>query len=194
MQQQHEVSATLDEGFPLTDHEIMDITEEGEEDDLSEDEKDELAELLAASLPPPSSDLDDLDALLDESVALRDEAASMKSARDRLKRGNLPREDRLETEALIRSWEARRVWETLSEVAVWEKTECACGAVHLNFSHLMHQQRHRHQPGTTRLIKADEWDEALPTIVAHQELTVPICVACAMPEYELDPSTPAIIL
>lgn len=160
--------------------------------DAEVEDADELDQLLQESLGKPKAaadPLDDLDQLLQESVALRDEASAISQARDRLKRQSLSLDERRETEALIRSWEARRVWLTVADVTVWEVATCDCGSVHRTFSHTMHKQTHRDSPTTIRLVKADTWSEGLPTLVAHQEVSVPLCAECAH-EWDIDATKP----
>ncbi len=130
--------------------------------------------------PAQVDGFDELEELLSESINLKNEDARIKADRALLKRrGGVSAEDRAETEARVRAWEARRVWEALANVTVFEKHNCACGSVHKVFSHSMQQQRHREQPGTTRLIKTDEFLLNLPNLVAMAEFDVPMCADCA---------------
>jgi hypothetical protein len=145
---------------------------------------DALDDLLEESIG--ANPLDDLDSLLDESLQLRNEAAAIANARERLKRQNIDITERRETEALIRSWEARRVWLTVANVTVWEHHVCDnCGHEHKSFSHVMHKQTHRDNGKTIRIVKADAWADGVPNLVALQEMTTPMCPDCAE-EFGLD--------
>lgn len=164
IEEQEEVDAMLTEGSILepTDEQAGDI----ELDALLQTQ----AELLGIE--------DDLDSLLSESIALRDEAAATKGLREKLKRGGLAAAERAEIEASIRDWEARREWDTIANVAVWEKHECQCGGVNMYFSHVMHKQQHKEQ-SVIRYVATDKVLLDLPNLVAVQGMTTPMCPGCA---------------
>jgi len=129
---------------------------------------------------PESSDLDELDALLADSMKMRDEDEQMKKDRLLLKRrGGVSADERAETEARIRAWEAKRVWKAMANVTVFERQTCKCGECTISFSHSMQAQVHRDQPGTTRVIKTDEFITDLPNQVGFADFDVPLCAKCA---------------
>lgn len=144
--------------------------------------QDELDELMSSAVKQkikPVGTLEDLDDLLASAVAQRDEAKAGVVMREKLKKGGISAAERLETEARIREWEMRHVWNTTANVAVFEHVSCACGFYAEVFSHLMHRQTHKHLANTTRLIVADVWAAGVPQIVAKQHSEVDICSECA---------------
>lgn len=129
----------------------------------------------------------DLEALLGESLAAKradDEGAAL---RKRLKLSNLSKAEREATEALVRSWEARKEWRTVANVAVFERVYCDCGCYTEAFSHFMHRQRGRQNAALERFIVADTLDSAMPKETAFQNCQVPICGECAAGEgYDME--------
>lgn len=145
-------------------------------------EIDELDSLLAESIgkqKPTKPAFDDLDDLLAESISIRDEASANASNRERLKRANLGAIEREAIEAKVREWESRNVWTPLATVAVFERVTCTCGYFTDAFSHMMQQQKHKHQQATTRFIRTDEVVGNLPKKLVYQHAEVEICAECA---------------
>lgn len=122
--------------------------------------------------------LDDLDALLNESVKMSDEDKAIKFLREKQKRGGLTKEERAEDEARIRDWESRREWDTKANVGVFNKTVCTCGGQSITWSHLMHMQVHKEKK-VTRNVRATAQVAAMPNVIAHQVITVDCCEECA---------------
>lgn len=123
--------------------------------------------------------LESLEALLGESMAIKAEDSAAKALQEKLKRQNLSKADREETERLVRAWQARVEWRTTANVAVFEHVSCECGFYSEAFSHFMHNQTHRHNARQKRLVVADELDASLPKEVAIQTSSVPVCGECA---------------
>jgi hypothetical protein len=143
---------------------------------------DELDQLLAESVKPkksPKHDLMDLDDLLTESLAIRDEAQATAGMREKLKRSNLSGDERREIEAKVREWEARNLWNPVATVIVFERVICSCGCYYETFSHMMNKQAHKHNRDTTRLIIADTINDKLPKMKAFQVQDVDICTECS---------------
>jgi hypothetical protein len=151
-------------------------TENESPDDGEWDGLEELNELLTVSTRAATTD--DLDALLQESVALREEEQATRKLREDLKKGRMSKAEKEETERKIREWEARRVWNTLANVLVWDRIVCDCGHEVLVFSHLMHMQEHR-EIAANRTVIAEETVPGLPNLIAKQTIEVPVCECCA---------------
>jgi hypothetical protein len=150
-----------------------------------EEVQDELDELLGQG--GGQAPVDDLDALLRESVQARDEALTIANMRKRLQRGALSAKEKEEIAATVAAWEARNVWSTVANVAVFEEVVCTCGFYTRVFSHLMHKQQHKTSPGITRLIRTEQIVEGLPRLTAQQQSTVEMCWECADKRYGFDP-------
>lgn len=159
---------------------------------LSLDDFDELDQLIQeqqedAGQAPANDDLCDLDELLRESVKAQADDRAIAKQRGMLARKNLSSEDREELEAKVREWEARRLWETLAHVAVFHRQQCACGSIHLHFSHMMLHQKHRTDGFAQRWVRETVFADTqtrkevanLPNKVAYQNTMVPICADCA---------------
>lgn len=148
----------------------------------------ELDELLAESKVAASSasGLEDLDALLGESMALKEEEAHVKWLRERTKKGGLTAEQAREDEARIRAWEAKREWKVTANVGVFELHECSCGNTTSVWAGLMHAREHRTMK-VTGYVRATEQIASLPNLVAAQIVKVDCCPACAgMKGWNLD--------
>ncbi len=145
-------------------------------------------------------DLDDLDALMAESIALREEDNAGKAYRELLKRGGMSKEDRRDIEAKLQEWESKREWQTLANVALFRVVTCACGQVHTVFGGMYYRQKHRTQITTTRLVAAKiaangeaKPDAAPANEVIHEEIAVPMCAVCASAHgFQLSTSTKAV--
>lgn len=151
------------------------------------DPNSELDDLLAeCDLPAPSvPEPDDLDALLAESVQLRDAEREMKAARERLKRrytsgSGRTAQEIAEDEARVRAWEAANLWDNVAGIAQWEKHRCVnCGRGQTIFRQLMLKQRHRETPNTWRWQSVDEIPEGLPQENLVQKWETGMCTHCA---------------
>lgn len=145
-------------------------------------ELDDLLEQSTAKPPKASAPvpviLDELQDLLDESLALKQEEAAIKFLREKQKRGGGTAQERAEDEARIREWEARREWDTKANVAVFEVRECSCGTVETIYSHLMHWQQHK-EKRISRSVRAHQQIAALPNMIAKQQVKVDCCSKCA---------------
>lgn len=120
----------------------------------------------------------ELDALLGESVKLREEEAAVKFLREKSKKGGLSKAERDEDEARIRAWETKMEWDTKANIGVFNKTVCTCGSATLTWSHLMHAQVHKEKK-VTRTVRATAQVALLPNQIAHQVIAVEACADCA---------------
>lgn len=163
-------------------------------DTRATDEFDELESLLQGQQQEmrdgegtASDGLCDLDDLLAESMQAVAEDRGIARHRAMLARKNISSAEREELEAKVREWEARRLWETLAHVAVFYRQACACGQVHIHFSHMMLHQKHRTDPFAQRWVKETVFADTqtrreianLPNKVAFQNTHVPMCHVCA---------------
>jgi len=131
--------------------------------------------------------LDDLDDLLSESLAIQDERKSGKSLREKLAKAK-DESERLETEALLRVWEAKYEWTTTKECLVIHRDVCSCGHRHEHFGGVYLEQQHRTDKHAKRwlnsvdnIVKAIEGlAQDLPKQVFIQDRPVPVCQRCAM--------------
>lgn len=133
-----------------------------------------------------TTEFDDLDDLLTESVGLVKEAKAVKEGKLSLKRSGsvMDATERQFIEAKVAEWEARHTWKTIELVAVFRRQQCACGTAHKTFSHFMHHQQHRSDAFAQRWVSAAYGVEAspdseLPKAVAYTDSIVPICEYCA---------------
>jgi hypothetical protein len=126
------------------------------------------------------NDFSDLEALLTEATTAQRDAARVKEARERAKRGGLAPQERAEDEARIRAWEARNEWQDAANVACFERYRCACGRQQTIFRQLMRRQTHRHlKQGATRWIEATESLASLPSEIVVKRWNTPMCTTCA---------------
>lgn len=145
------------------------------------------AELGLTATAKDVKTLDDLDDLLNESLALRNEKGAGKALRAQLDRAK-SREEAQEIEAALRGWEARHEWETLANCALFHRQVCACGHEHTHFAGMYYHQKHR------RDIHAQRWVAAVQNLTGVVELAAdakvpnrtmmetkhtPVCPACA---------------
>lgn len=129
------------------------------------------------------SDMASLDALLSESIAIRNEGEATKAMRKKLAAGGMQPTERAEIEAKVREWEARKEWLPVANVAVFEHMTCECGFYSETFSHIMHKQTHREKRDLSgnslvRYVQATVMLNA-PKLVAKQYHEVSICAECA---------------
>lgn len=128
---------------------------------------------------------DDLDFLLTESVALRNEEREAKAAQERLRRRSASgrtAEEVAEDEARVREWELKHQWEAIAAVALFEKHKCMnCGRSQTIFRQLMLKQQHRHLPDTLRWQQVDQLPDGveLPAEIQVQKWETGMCTHCA---------------
>lgn len=151
--------------------------------DLSQTEQealqDELEELLAdrITLAPPA--VDDLDALLSESMAAHTQIVQGRAAKERLRRGGQSEAERREDAARVAAWEAAHEWQAVASVALFHDAVCLCGASTRGFQGLFTRELHRHLRGTQRWRRVEAVQAFLPSEVAIRGVQVPMCGACA---------------
>lgn len=125
-----------------------------------------------------AGELDDLDQLLEESMAPMRAKQETKAFRDQLARGGLSKAERLAIEAKVREWEARVEWEPQANVALFFEQRCKCGQVSLMFGGLLERQIHRRVKSTQRWVSTTVNRLKLPNEIAMQELPTPMCFVC----------------
>lgn len=161
----------LDEPFPEMSIEEQEIEDEIERDEAEQDAAD--------------GTFDDLDSLLNESVTLVKAAKEVKAAKLTLKHSAsiMSATERQYIEAKVAAWEAEHTWKTIELVAVFRRQVCACGSVHITFSHFMHHQQHRRNSFTQRWVSAtfgpDSSTPDLPRNVAYSDSLIPMCADCS---------------
>lgn len=153
-----------------------------QDDDLGETPRagtDALDDLMQESLEEPSSG-DLLEDLLSESLVQVREQREAKAAKDRLKRGGLSAQERLEDEARIRAWEAAHEWKAEANVSLFIRYICACGSHREVFSGLMQREQHRHLTNhAKRWVAVPSAKADLPNEVLIKEQHMPLCYSCA---------------
>lgn len=102
-----------------------------------------------------SSSLDDLDSLLEESVAIAD-AKRAKSQGRRLDTGML---DALARAKVV---EDMLAWDTVAFVKVVERVQCACGWAETHYHGIFKAMQHRRRPAERQLIRPDKSEVRLP--------------------------------
>lgn len=145
------------------------------------------AELGLTATAKSVSTLDDLELLLTESLALRNERGAGKSLREQLNRAKTKEEAR-EIELTLQAWESRHVWETLANCALFHKQVCACGAEHTHFAGMYYHQKHRQDPHSQRWVAAVQnltgvvefaTLASVPNRTMVEARHTPICPECA---------------
>lgn len=134
----------------------------------------ELDDLLAESQAN-----DPLDSLLAESLEAVNVEKEAKAARERVKRGGQSVAQRQEDAERIRRWELAREWETVANVALFERHTCQCGKHSTIFRQLLTRQTHRTLRHSTRWQTTDKVDTDLPYEVVVQKWESPMCVQCS---------------
>lgn len=129
--------------------------------------------------------LNDLESLLMESVAIRDEEREAKAAQERLRKrsgsGRTP-EEIAEDEARVREWELKHQWEATAAVALFEKHKCTnCGRSQTIFRQLMLKQKHRQFADTWRWQQVDQIpeDSQLEAEIQVQKWETGMCTLCS---------------
>ena len=136
--------------------------------------------MSTATSAPALSDFSDLDALLQESVADRFAAQSIKDQRKLLAEGKIPGAERLGVEALIRSWDIRKEWLPVASTQLFSQQTCtACGGVHHHFIGLYQKQVSKVSK-VFRWIKSDSVaNKELPEEAKLEESFAPVCADCS---------------
>lgn len=126
-------------------------------------------------------DFADLNAAIADQIKLKADGAAAKAARERVKRGGPSRFGLLPDDlARIADWEARHEWRAEANIALFERETCTtCETVSERFVQLMRLEAHRHLRDSTRVVRADSANAALPNRVYVQSRLVPICPDCA---------------
>jgi hypothetical protein len=156
-------------------------------DEVEDFQEDPLESLLGESLS--------LENLLDESMGLKREADNIKAKRKALADGQVPSAEREATAKLVRSWEARREWDTQAYVIRYTVQVCECcrGQNH-HFEGFFLRQKHRYN-SSERWISAQRHEdkEALEKEINTEVVEVSMCLTCAVeggfkPDWDEDDS------
>ncbi len=129
----------------------------------------------------PQAEVFSLDSLLEESMAARKDAVSVKAARSLLSGpAKVEPEARKAMEESIRAWEAKREWDTKAGVAAYTRQFCeTCDCYHTTFSGFFHRQAHRNSK-VSRWVRCEkEQMLALPKEVKYEDEICPMCEDCA---------------
>lgn len=162
------------------------------EETLKDKDFDELEELARESTRTITakqvSSLDDLDTLLQESIAIRDDADNGALYRKQIAKGGMTKEELAHIEWKLQEWESRREWETVANVALFRQTTCECGAIHEHFVGLYYRQNHRTMKTAKRLVAAKQnlndvvvtaQLAAVPNEAIHETRHAAMCCYCA---------------
>lgn len=146
----------------------------------------ELTVVTEAELASGPVELDDLEALLAESLSARSLEARVKADRKRLAAGagDLSPEEREKLRATILRWETDYEWQPLAFVALVEEQVCShCAARATHFIGLYQRQQsrrdesaHRFVLWTPQLVVGDA--ARLPREHARRHREVPVCGSC----------------
>lgn len=132
----------------------------------------------------------DLDSLLQESVALQNEAALAKAAKARLRKGGQSRQEMLEDQARIAAWEAAHEWSPVANVAHFEQQLCKCGSHNLVFRGLLMRETHRHMRDSQRWRAITLPQAGLPKETVIRNEPVEMCELCLADHgYDIDNAT-----
>lgn len=125
------------------------------------------------------NDLDDLDSLLDASMAAHREEQAAKAARKRLLRPTTNEAERDALLASIAKYDETRIWETVGNVFFITKQVCkTCGGTEQITEGWMRKQTHRVVANTVRYTAGRGPDELPNSIVYHSKNPVVHCTAC----------------
>lgn len=163
------------------------------------DHEDILNALLEESLAPPRAlaasaaldPLDDLDALLAESLSHKAKEERHKRNREAQKRGfvGISKEEAAEINEQVRQWELEREWRPDSNLAIFTRQTCVCGTQSLTFSRFMQHQVHREKVTVARWVKTPAVVIGIPTLGAVEDKAVCVCAECATPIHDINLST-----
>lgn len=138
---------------------------------------DDLEELVAESTRTVTAsaveDLEDLDALLEESTALAGAKRAQKQAQKQGRKLTAEQADTLESNRLA---EQMQVWEPVEVVAHFVHTTCSCGHEFRRFNAWYKLLKHRRQD-SRRLVRCDD-REGLPASQHITQETVGYCHEC----------------
>lgn len=148
--------------------------------DGSQDPTDLCLEFLLEESNQHAADTFSLEDLLNESMASVKEAQDAKALRQRIASGGMSKEEAKESNALLRSWEARREWNKTANTITFSRAFCACcNSYYPVFQSFGEEQTHRHNQ-ITRWVKVDEHKNLeLPKKVIYEDTVIPMCEECA---------------
>lgn len=148
----------------------------------------DLDDLLVESL---AGDMDDLDALLAESLEQRAQKSRIETARKQLIKGVATAEELESCRELIREWEDKEVFKSQRHIYIMEQQVCTCcGSISSKYVQHLVYQVHRTDPHQTRYKDLSEVSsfetgnaefKSLPREVATRVRNVPVCsLVCAV--------------
>ena len=124
--------------------------------------------------------MDDFDTLMQEAEAFATEATRAKEARKQLSRHmNLDKGDKEELQNFVKNFENQHLWFSTSQVLLFQRQRCSCGATHLLMEGQFLRQAHRQSKHNQRLIP-NTWPLCnLPRAVEYLDSSVNLCANCA---------------
>ena len=142
--------------------------------------------LEAAYNPAPGTHggLDELEALLSESMAQVAERNETKAARERLRKGGQSAEQTALDNELVALWADRYEWQAVSTAGIFNRYTCACGSTHTVFDCVMVEEASRRDKFTRRWINPSTEHRAQPRTMPSERTTivrehqVGVCDAC----------------
>ena len=153
---------------------------------------DDLLDLLSESLAmkkasKEAAPVDDLDALMAESLSYKEKELAVKRAYAAARKGfsGFSAEEAAACNAIVRAWDTEQNWIPVQDLAVYHRFTCNCGECHYVFSRFMQRQDHKRN-GSARWVTVEEIDVDLPRASAVQDFTCAMCTECAE-DYEFSP-------
>ena len=126
------------------------------------------------------SDSLDLDALLIESVEIRDAKQNLKTARKAAAVTTASTEERHAIEEKIREWEAKTEWRAVAVVAMFTEQHCSCCfRIHTVFAGIFQRQEHRVNKASRWVREKTPAHLNLPKEQKANSEHAPFCHVCA---------------
>lgn len=146
---------------------------------------DDLLDLLSESLAmkkasKEAAPVDDLDALMAESLSYKEKELAAKRAYAAARKGfsGFSAEEAAACNAIVQAWDTEQNWVPAQDLAVYHRFTCLCGECHHVFHHFMQRQDHKRN-GSARWVTVTESDGDLPRAAAVQDFETLICTECA---------------
>lgn len=146
---------------------------------------DDLLDLLSESLAmkkasKETAPVDDLDALMAESLSYKEKELAAKRAYAAARKGfsGFSAEEAAACNAIVQAWDTEQNWIPVQDLAVYHRFTCNCGECHHVFHRFMQRQDHKRN-GSARWVTVVESDGDLPRAAAVQDFKTLICTECA---------------
>lgn len=145
-------------------------------------EREKLVDALATPKVPSLSAPDDLEGLLEESVALKNKDIRVKQAKAAQAKGyvGFSKEEAALCNAIVEAWEIEKNWTPMQDIAVFERQACSCGCHTEIFDRFLQRQDHK-RTSAVRWVTVDEdgLTDYLPRASAFREVSITMCGFCA---------------